>query len=384
MNCISISYKKTPQEVREQFSFSPDQQRSFFHAVRTGVEGVTQCVILSTCNRCEIYFDGTGASLRPMEDLLCQVKGFPLRKMLPMIYVYTEDGAVLHLIRVASGIDSMVLGEDEILRQLKEAYQTALDAKMTAFEFNTVFQMAISAAKDIKTNTGLSTTPVSFGTLAANEVFHWPGRQKRVLIIGVTGKIGSITAKNLGSKPEIELWGTTRSLHGKNPSLSDLPMMHLVSFAERYRYMDDADIVISATTSPHYTVTQEELEPALVTAKPRLFIDLAVPADMDRCIAEIKGVRLLDIDWFRAEAEKNTAIKQKEAQAAGKSAEAFTDEIQKELQLHHLISKLPELEQDVSEQGIDNLIYSLRSLASRSQVEAVVKWLDDYMRERRS
>lgn len=301
-----------------------------------------------------------------------------------MFYVYEDDGAVRHLTKVAAGIDSMVLGEDEILRQLKEAYQTALDAGMTGFEFNTVFQMSISAAKSIKTDTGLSTTPVSFGTLAANEVFHWPGDQKQVLIIGVTGKIGSITAKNMAGKPGLTLFGTTRSRHRHKDLGLDPSVITMVPFTERYSLMDQADVIISATSSPHYTVTQEELEKTLKTSKDRLFIDLAVPADIDSSIADMDGVKLLNIDWFRKTAERNNSIKQHEAEVADQSAEAYADEIQKELCLHHLITELPELKQTIDENGLDNLIFSLRSLADRSQVEAVSKWLDDFMKERHS
>lgn len=383
MNILSISYKKTPQEVREKFAFSPDQQRSFFQQVTT-VPGVTQCVILSTCNRCEIYFDGGSRTVQPVEVLLCRNKGVSLKETLPILYVYEGAGAIRHLTRVAAGMDSMILGEDEILRQLKEAYQTALDAKMTSFEFNTIFQMAIAAAKNIKTDTGLSTTPVSYGTLAANEVFHWPGKEKLVLIIGASGKIGSITAKNIAGHPGITLYGTLHSKHG-GKKITEVPAeMTMIPFPDRYSLMDRADVVISATSSPHYTVTEEELEPVLQTGKERLFLDLAVPADIDSSIAELDGITLRNIDWFRETAERNTAIKQHEAVVAGESAEYYADEIQKELSLHHLISELPELKETVEKNGFDNLIFSLRSLASRSQVEAVSKWLDDFMKERSS
>lgn len=383
MNILSISYKKTPQEVREKFAFSPDQQRSFFQQVTT-VPGVTQCVILSTCNRCEIYFDGGSRTVQPVEVLLCRNKGVSLKETLPILYVYEGAGAIRHLTRVAAGMDSMILGEDEILRQLKEAYQTALDAKMTSFEFNTIFQMAIAAAKNIKTDTGLSTTPVSYGTLAANEVFHWPGKEKLVLIIGASGKIGSITAKNIAGHPGITLYGTLHSKHG-GKKITEVPAeMTMIPFPDRYSLMDRADVIISATSSPHYTVTEEELEPVLQTGKERLFLDLAVPADIDSSIAELDGITLRNIDWFRETAERNTAIKQHEAVVAGESAEYYADEIQKELSLHHLISELPELKETVDKNGFDNLIFSLRSLASRSQVEAVSKWLDDFMKERSS
>ena len=181
MNTLSISYKTAPQSVREAFSFSAEEQERFYPEAFVKLPGVSQCVILSTCNRFEIYFDGGRENIKPMEKLVCENRGITLREVLRYFNVYEDGGAVLHLTRVASGIDSMVLGEDEILRQLKEAYGRALENGATSSEFNTIFQMAIAAAKNIKTDTGLSTTPVSFGTLAANEVFHMPGEQKTVL-----------------------------------------------------------------------------------------------------------------------------------------------------------------------------------------------------------
>ena len=381
MNTLSISYKTAPQSVREAFSFSAEEQERFYPEAFVKLPGVSQCVILSTCNRFEIYFDGGRENIKPMEKLVCENRGISLREVLRYFNVYEDGGAVLHLTRVASGIDSMVLGEDEILRQLKEAYGRALENGATSSEFNTIFQMAIAAAKNIKTDTGLSTTPVSFGTLAANEVFHMPGEQKTVLVIGATGKIGSITAKNILSHPGINLYGTTRSMHGNVEWDVFSEGAHMVPYKDRYRYMDEADAVISATTSPHYTVTQEELEKYLKTKKPRLFIDLAVPADIDDCIADMEGITLYNIDWFRETAARNTRYKREQAQVAEERAKSYAEEIKKELTLHDLIKQLPELRSTVEKNGFDNLIYSLRNLADGEQVETVSRWLIGFLRE---
>ena len=121
MNILSITYRKAPQDIRERFSFTEEEQKTFADDACRTIEPVTQCVVLSTCNRMELYFDGGSAAVRSMEQFLCREKQISLKAALPYFLIYEGDGAVRHLMRVVSGIDSMVLGEDEILRQVKEA-----------------------------------------------------------------------------------------------------------------------------------------------------------------------------------------------------------------------------------------------------------------------
>ncbi len=379
MNILSITYRKAPQEIRERFSFTKEEQKTFADDACRTIEPVTQCVVLSTCNRMELYFDGGSAAIRSMEQFLCREKQLSLKAALPYFLIYEGDGAVRHLMRVVSGIDSMVLGEDEILRQVKEAYQRALEGGTTGASFNTIFQMAFRSAKQIKNETALSETPVSYGTLAANEVFALPGKQKTVLVIGATGKIGSITAKNLAYKPSVTVYGTSRSCHSSEDEWNPGASVHMLPYSERYRLMDQADAVVSATTSPHYTVTQEQLEKSLTIRKPRLFLDLAVPADIDRSIADMEGVTLREIDWFQKTAEENTRKKRHAAEEAAEAAERSAEEILKELRLRRLMDRLPELRHAVSDYGVEPMLSSLRDSADREQVEAVAAWLEDYL-----
>ena len=215
--------------------------------------------------------------------------------------IYSEEQTVAHIFKVCCGLDSMVLGEDEILGQVKDAYQMTLEEKAADYEANVIFQKAITCAKKTKTDTNLSRTPVSIATLVANEVFHFEkegSQEKKVLIMGVTGKIGSTIAKNILSKSGIEVYGTVRSHKSDLTFQWKSSHIHLVDYADRYAYMEDADIIISATSSPHYTVVAEKLEQVFTTSKKRLFIDVAVPIDIDPAIGEISGVTLYDIDFF--------------------------------------------------------------------------------------
>ena len=200
MNVISISFKSAPLAVRALFAFSKDEQSDFFKKLFNSIPAIAQCVIISTCNRCEFYFDSDRENIKKAEHFICNYKGMDIEKAIKYFNVFTGENAIGHLLKVACGIDSMVLGEDEILRQVKESYYFAMENNAVSTEFNTIFKMAITAAKEIKTVTGLSSTPVSIGTLTANEVFRFKKEEKHILIIGITGKIGSITAKNIADK----------------------------------------------------------------------------------------------------------------------------------------------------------------------------------------
>ena len=145
--------------------------------------------------------------------------------------------------------------------------------------------------------------------------------------------------------------------------------------------MDWADVVISATSSPHYTVTKDELKENIKTKKPRLFIDLAVPNDIDSAIKEMENCRLFDIDYFNTLSKNNNNIKKTKALSAAEYVTDWTDEIIKELRFREIISSLPQLEKTVEKRSLKHLIYSLRKLSDRNQTEAVAQWLNDYIKE---
>jgi len=376
MNCIGITYRQAPLSVRSSLAVSPEERSALFRQFRMRFPAA-ECVALSTCNRFELYYEAD-RSLHDMEQFLCKARGLNYEEVIPYISVYEGDSAVRHLCRVACGIDSMVLGEDEILHQLKEAYAVAHDDGMTGFALNTIFQMAVNAAKEIKSETGLSETPVSIGTLAANEASHFLDGPVNVLVIGLSGKMGGIVARNLAAKSHVHLMGTVRE-HRPRSALPDVPGMELVPYPDRYQVVDRADVIISATTSPHYTLTRRRFEEAIRTEKPRLLIDLAVPEDLDREFAGLSSVRLMNLDEFRELARTNNVKKKELAEQAATAADAYAEDILKELRLHELIGYLPELNAAVEADGVDRLIYSLRKLADRRQVDAVTDWLEDYL-----
>lgn len=371
LRCLSISFKKAPLSIREQVALSKEEILLFFQEVKGA------CVILSTCNRLEIYFEG---SFFELENTLANIKQISREEFVNYERTYSDQSALRHLARVACGMDSMVLGEDEILRQIKEAYYLAFDHHKTNYEMNVIFQKILQSSKDIKTNTGLSSTPVSIGTLVANASVHFKEGKKNVLLMGITGKIGTIVAKNLLSKKYVSLMATMRhhSFHGLQ-GYSDIQM---IPFQERYQRMKEADVIISATTSPHYTITKHEYILNINDDKKRLFIDLAVPSDIDPELKSLESVQLMNIDDFKEWASHNNEIKKQYAQDADVMILEWVEEIQKELRMHDLVPLLPVLEEDVQKGGIQHLLYSLREYTNYHQMNEIIGWLEDYVKGR--
>lgn len=374
MNIISISHKTAPVNIREQFAFSKEEQEEFIQiSQRHG--RLEEVILVSTCNRTEVYFSGDSETIPVMEQLLADYKNAELEVLMKYFLVYSGDMAIRHLFQVTCGMDSMVLGEDEILGQVKEAYDRALGLGSTRYQLNTLFQAAITCAKQIKTDTKLSKTPVSIGTLVANEVIRFPGEEKKVLIIGMTGKMGTVIMKNLNGRKDISIIGTSRSHNSITEYELSYQKVKMVDYKARYQYMDEADIIISATTSPHYTVTYHELAENIRTEKERLFIDLAVPMDIDKDIIKIEKTRIYDLDYFNKASMDNTLKKEQEVSLARSIIAEQLEEVMKELAFHEFLTDLPKVRQVFEERSFEKILYELRDKASQAELNATLDLL---------
>ncbi|MGN0631679.1 MAG: glutamyl-tRNA reductase [Ruminococcus sp.] len=327
MNCISISHKNADEKIRSRFAFPIDVQREIS-------DNFSECVILCTCSRTEIYFN---CEYENVLEKLSEYSGFSSCCLKKYAMIFSGRSAVFHLFRVASGIESMVIGEDEILGQLKTAYLNACDRNKTNREMNVIFQSAIACAKKIKTETLLSKASVSTATLTANEALKFCDNPK-VLVIGASGKIGQTIVKNLLSHKNVSVTVTLRN-HVPEFIAGGNPHLHTVSYGNRYEIIDEFDCVISATAGPHYTITYPELEKHLKTQKNRLFIDLAVPPDIDRNICDDKNIRLIGIDFFEELARENNLRKAESAQTAKAYISAEIETLEKNLLMYEFLNE---------------------------------------------
>ncbi|MGN1319041.1 MAG: glutamyl-tRNA reductase [Lachnospirales bacterium] len=335
MDCISVSFKMAKVDIREKIAFSKDELKAFLK---------DNMVILSTCNRVEIYF--TGYKINDISRELCHFKNIDYSEFKKYVNIYTEDNAIIHLYRVACGIDSKILGEDEILGQVKDAYYLSHNNISLNYEMNTIFRGAITSAKSIKTNTKMSKSAVSIGTLVAS--FVNSHNAKKVMIIGISGKIGTIVSKNILSYKNTEIIATSRNHNSDGINIENVKY---IPFSKRYLYMNDCDIIISATSSPHYTVTLSDVKNNNI--KNKIFIDLAVPRDIDE---EINENEIYNIDYFENISKSNSDIKIKEIDHAKQIINSMIDDLKKEMFFHTIINSLD----DFNKYSFNQLIYKVR------------------------
>lgn len=366
MYCIGVNYKKLPIEIRERYAFSKEEQVEFYKKLRKDC-GCIGAVILSTCNRSEIYFCGdmSEEQVHEVEEALAVFKDIAREDLLGQIYRYGAEDALGHLFQVTSGLDSMILGEDEILRQVKDAYQVAVECEMACNEIHISFQGAMSSAKSIKTNTLLSKTPVSAGTLAANRIeeFLQKTAGSKVLMVGITGKIGGILAKNLRDKGITDIVGVGRT-------------KGMVDFSERYCYVDEADVIVSATSSPHYIFLARETTDAIRHSKHRLFVDLAVPRDIDRDIRKLPLCEVVDIDDFKNSAERNNMLKLRETDKAEMILEEKLEETKKSIYMSTFMEQNGTHFTDLRERSFGSVFFQLKEQLDAKQLKVMLEAIE--------
>lgn len=277
---VSLSHKKAPVYVRELMAFTKKKQAEILRFIKSNT--AAECVLVSTCNRCEFYLfsenDVSGKFMEYLSSHIIADSGFDI---IPYIEIYKDIEAARHLMHTAAGLQSMVIGEDQILGQVRDAYSLAVENETTGIYCNTLFRLAVTGAKKVKTKTMLSKTPVSVATIAIKLCEKVLGTLsgKNALIIGATGKMGKIIFKDLLSLGVVNLFVTTRT--HDTVLFDDFKDAEIIDYSERYAYLDKMDVIISATSSPHYTIEAVQAEKAITTDKRRIFIDLAVPKDIE-------------------------------------------------------------------------------------------------------
>jgi glutamyl-tRNA reductase len=396
---LSISHKTAPVHIRALFAFTKEAQSALM-ADMLNRTGISECVVLATCNRTEIYtVSEEGISSRQIMTQMqqCVLQAVQLDEALDgasLLRFYQGKQAVRHLFYVAAGLDSMVMGEDQILGQVKEAHQKAMEEGFCKTYGNTLFRMAITAAKRVKTETKLSGTSVSTATLAVKAAENAFGQLdgKNVLLIGATGKIGQIVMKNMVSDHDVQLFVTSRQAacgSSQTVSTSTLGDSHCsgrhyrtetyeaIAYEDRYHYMDAMDVIISATSSPHYTITKEKWLHHIRTQKPRILIDLAVPMDVESGIKDEKQTEVCHIDDLAVVAEQNHALRLQEADLAGKMLEEDMEQFERWMLFQDHLPLMrtvrDRMVQDAKKgdmaKAVDKLFYRIRENATPEQLE---------------
>lgn len=372
MFCISINHKNTPADVRERFAFTTKGQRQFTERLKAEVGG---CVVLSTCNRMEIYFTD---KYEQVEKLLANDREVPVSLIRRYSMNYEGFQCVLHLCRVACGMDSMVLGEVEIIHQVKSAYLVAKELGACDGELNIAFQGALAAAKAVATESDTTRLPVSVGTLSAREAVNFIRNGGHILVVGATGKIGSIVVKDIADlAPDIEITGTSRSHHSADSIFGRHQQIRIEDYSRRYELAAWADVIISATASPHYTFVRDELAEAVkMHHKRRLFLDLAMPKDIDPSVSEVDGCVLRDIDYIRTLSRENNESRAKTITEMEPWLISQVDEIMKNIAFSRFNREHGDVMAQLKTTDGAKLVYKLKG---QLEYEAFEKMLDSIL-----
>ncbi|MEZ2659110.1 glutamyl-tRNA reductase [Aneurinibacillus aneurinilyticus] len=317
---IGLNYRTAPVEIRERFAFL-EQDKPEALAKLQNTKSILECVIVGTCNRTEIYavVDQLHTGRHFIKNYLSEWFDVPREEFIDHIYIKENDAAVRHLFHVVCGLDSMVLGETQILGQIKDAYALSQSQGATGTVFNKLFQQAITLAKRAHSETEINKNAVSTSYAAielGKKVFGYFDN-KTVLVLGA-GKMSELTAKHLHAN------GAPRVL------VANRTYERAVSLAEKFRGMampmeqlQDAlvlaDIVISSTGSDDYVVTKRDVETIMRKRRqrPLFMIDIAVPRDLDPAINDLDGVYLYDIDDLEGIVAANMRERAREAEKIG-------------------------------------------------------------------
>ena len=297
---VGLNHETAPLQVREKLAIGRWQLRQ---ALVSLFDHVPQGIILSTCNRTEVYTvaDKDYSQRTELEEFLSELGGIPLTELSPYLYAFHHEMAVSHLFRIASGLESMILGEFEVLGQVRDSLQDAESTGLVGLPLLNLFQQAVRVGRRARSETRISRNPVSVSSVAlrlASKVFT-DVSACRVLVIS-TGEAGKLTVKALVKHGISQVAVTSRS-YEKALALASAHGGNAVPFHNLREALTETDIVISSSGAPHFildsSLVAEAMRPR--TSRPLVLIDIAVPRDIDPAVKDIENVHLRDIDDLR-------------------------------------------------------------------------------------
>ncbi|MBP1947692.1 glutamyl-tRNA reductase [Virgibacillus litoralis] len=314
---VGFNYKSTPVETRERLTFSEDNIDQAMLLLKEQ-KSILENVIVSTCNRTEIYavVDQLHTGRYYIKQFLADWFQVDKEEFTSYLRISESDGAIEHLLRVSAGLDSMVLGETQILGQIKQAFSTAQNMHTTGTVFNELFKQVITFAKRAHKDTAIGEHAVSVSYAAvelAKKIFG-DLEQKHVVILGA-GKMGELAAKNLHGSGATKITVVNRT-YEKAELLAEKFQAKAAHTDRLNDLINDADILISSTGSDSVVLTKEIIEPIQKKRKgrPLFLVDIAVPRDLDPGIGELNSVFLYDIDDLQGIVDKNLAAREKAAE----------------------------------------------------------------------
>jgi glutamyl-tRNA reductase len=313
---VGLNYRTAPVEVRERFALSERELPLALQALKQ-TTGILEGVIVATCNRTELYavVDRKQLCGHYIRAFMEQWFKISRKEFNAHLYMYEDDRVVEHLFRVTTGLDSMIIGETQILGQVRDAFLISQEQKATGTLFNRLFKQAVTVAKRAHSETSIGENAVSVSYAAVELGKRIFGRfdDKKIMIVGA-GKMSELTAQHLHSNGAKEVFVVNRTLE-KAQELAVKFLGSAMALDEAIDRLKDTDIVISSTGAEKFVLTRKHIEAAMAgrKKKPLFLIDIAVPRDIEPSCSDIPNVFLYDIDDLEGIVETNLAKRRKEA-----------------------------------------------------------------------
>ncbi|MDI9246185.1 glutamyl-tRNA reductase [Marinobacter sp. CHS3-4] len=371
---LGINHRTAPVELRERVAFSPDRIGDAFAELKA-MSGASEAAILSTCNRTELYLAGDDDCVPLVLRWLAGFHGLPAGDLEEALYVYRDGEAVRHVMRVAAGLDSMVLGEPQILGQLKDAYALAREHEASGGFLSRLFEQTFSVAKRIRTQTAIGENPVSVAYAAVSMAHHIFSdmSQHKALLIGA-GKTIELVSRHLADAGVKDFLVANRTLEraqnlahargGKGILLSEIP-----------EYLADVDIIISSTASPLPILGKGAVERTLKKRKhrPYFMVDIAVPRDIEPEVASLADVFLYTVDDLRQVIEENVRSREGAAREAENLVSDGVDQFLSQLRALDAVSTLKQFRQRAETLRDSETEKAVRALRNGADPETVLR-----------
>jgi glutamyl-tRNA reductase len=316
---VGLSHKTASVEIREKIAFAPTQMEKPLHAL-IKLDDITEAIIVSTCNRVEIYVttrDIAGGIAR-IKRFLADYHNFPLEILEQHLYSLHGEEAIRHVFRVASSLDSMVVGEPQILGQIKTSYGYAAEYRSSGIILNRFLHKAFSVAKRVRTETRIASSAVSVAFAAvelARKIFN-DLTDKTVMLIGA-GEMCELAAKHFLNNGVRGLMVTNRTFE-RAERLAEEFDGKAVRFDDLFDQLHKADIILSSTGAPHTIIGARDLDDVMRRRKhkPMFFIDIAIPRDIDPAVNDVENVYLFTVDDLQEVVSSNLQQRSEEAKKA--------------------------------------------------------------------
>ena len=313
---LGINHKTAPVELRECIAFSGDESITALQTLRRQ-PNIKEVLLFSTCNRVELLFvtDDKSRTISATKDFIAEFNKIPLEQFDEALYIHEGNEAVRHVFRVASSLDSMMVGEPQILGQIKDAYRIAAENKSSGVILNRLLHRTFFVAKRIRTETGIGDRAVSI-SYAAVEL----GRKifgslagKSVLLVGA-GEMAELAVEHLIRNKASEIYVANRTFEN-GVNLAKKFNGKAIRFEEITNFLESTDIIISSTGSPDFVITRDQVKPVIRKRRnrPIFFIDIAVPRDIDPRVNRLTNSYVYDIDDLQGVVDDNIEDRQHEA-----------------------------------------------------------------------